>query len=72
MSRTVSPFVNRVYGLARVCRVWHVPRATLYRRRQSETERPRCRPGPTGPMSDGELVLAIRELLAESLFHGEG
>lgn len=72
MSRTVSPSVDRVYGLARVCRVWRVPRATLYRRRQPETERPRCRPGPTGPMTDAELVEAIRELLAEGTFHGEG
>ena len=72
MSRTVSPSVNRVYGLARVCTVWHVPRATLYRRRRPEAGGSRHRPGPAGPMSDAELVEAIRELLAESGFHGEG
>jgi putative transposase len=72
VSRTVSPSVNRVYGLARVCTVWHVPRATLYRRRRSEAGGSRHRPGPAGPMRDAELVDAIRELLAESGFHGEG
>ena len=72
MSRTVSPSIDRVYGLARVCRVWRVPRATLYRRRRPGTGGPRRPPGPTGPMTDAELVAAIRELLGESPFHGEG
>jgi transposase InsO family protein len=72
VSAIVSTSVNRVYGLARVCRVWRVPRATLYRRRRPGTGGPRRPPGPTGPKTDAELVEAIRELLAESSFHGEG
>jgi putative transposase len=72
VSAVVSPSVNRVYGVARVCCVWRVPRATFYRQRQPETREPRRRPGPTGPMTDAELVEAIRELLAESTFRGEG
>jgi len=72
MSTAVSPSVGRTYGLARVSHVWRVARATVYRRRQPGVEPPRSRPGPTGPMSDAELVAAIRTLLAESPFHGEG
>ena len=67
----VSPAVDRVDGLARVCTVWRVPRATLYRRRRPQADRPRCRPGPTGPLTDAELARAIR-VLAESAFHGRG
>ena len=47
-------------------------RATLYRHRRATSQRPRRRPGPLGPMPDAALVEAIRELLAESPFHGEG
>ncbi len=72
MSAVVSPSANRTYGLARVCAVWRVSRATLYRRQHPETDRPRRRPGPDGPMNDADLVEAIRALLAESTFHGEG
>ena len=72
MSAVVSPSVSRVCGLVRVCSVWRVSRATLYRRRHPKPGEPRHRPGPTGPMTDAELVEAIRELLAESTFHGEG
>jgi hypothetical protein len=71
MSTAVSPSVGRAYGLARVSYVWRVARATVYRRRQLAEDRPRRRPGPAGPMSDAELVEAIRTLLAETAFHGE-
>ena len=33
MSQTVSPATGRVYGLARVARVWRRSRATVYRHR---------------------------------------
>ena len=32
----------------------------------------RCRPGPRGRMSDADLVEAIRQVLTDSPFHGEG
>ena len=31
MSQTLSPSIARCYGLARVARVWKVPRASVYR-----------------------------------------
>ena len=72
MSRQVSPSTNRSYGVLRVTRLWGTPRATLYRHRRCDEPRRRRRPGPVGPMPDAALVEAIRELLADSPFHGEG
>jgi putative transposase len=71
MSRTVSPVSGRPYGLAAACRVWRVPRATVYRGRVPLPPQPR-RPGPVGPMPDAALLVAIRAILAASPFHGEG
>ena len=70
MSRAVSPSSGKPYGLARVCRVWRVARATVYRHRQPQPDRPRR--GPVGPMPDPALIAAIRAVLAASPFHGEG
>jgi hypothetical protein len=70
MSRVVSPSTNNPYGVALVSRLWRVARATVYRHRIPAMA-PR-RPGPVGPMPDAELVAAIRDLLAEGPFHGEG
>ena len=72
MSRTVSPSAGRRYGLARVVRVWGVARATVYRRRRTAPAVPRRRPGPIGPMPDAGLPEAIRQLLTDSPFRGEG
>ena len=71
MSRQTSPSSGRAYGLARVTRIWGVARATIYRRRQFSPAAPRRR-GPIGPMPDDDLVAAIRRVLMESAFHGEG
>ncbi len=72
MSRTISPVSGRPYGLARVCRVWRVSRATLYRHLAPPRTEPPRRPGPVGPMADAALVERIRSVLAASPFHGEG
>jgi transposase InsO family protein len=72
MSRQVSPSTNRVYGLQRVTRLWGVSRATVYRHRRPLAAGERKRPGPLGAMSDEGLVAAIRQLLQDSPFHGEG
>ena len=70
MSREVSPSATRPYGVAMVSRLWRIGRATVYRHR-APVSAPR-RPGPVGPMPDDALVAAIRELLAQGPFHGEG
>jgi len=72
MSAAVSPVTGRHYGLAAVCRTWRVPRATIYRRQAPPREAPRRRPGPSGPMPDPALLAAVRAVLGDSPFHGEG
>jgi putative transposase len=72
MSREVSPSTARAYGLQRVARLWGVSRATVYRHRRRSDDTPRRRPGPVGAMADEALVEAIRTLLTDSPFHGEG
>ena len=70
MSRQVSPSTDQVYGLQRVTRLWGISRATIYRHRLEPIARKK--PGPLGAMSDEDLVAAIRQLLQDSPFHGEG
>jgi putative transposase len=72
MSRQVSPATERAYGLERVARIWGVARATIYRHRHRSEPVARKRPGPLGAMADEALVAAIRQLLRDSPFHGEG
>jgi transposase InsO family protein len=72
MSQAVSPSNGKPYGTARVCRIWRLSRATLYRHRHPPASEPPRRRGPAGPMPDTDLVAAIRTVLADSLFHGEG
>ena len=72
MSRAASPSSGTPYGLARVCRVWHTSRATVYRRRAPVPADPPRRRGPSGSMPDAALVEAIRTVLSGSPFHGEG
>jgi transposase InsO family protein len=63
MSATVSTSTQRAYGVARVCRVWKVPRSTVYRHRGAAREgRVRRRPGPQPELSDDALAARIREL----------
>jgi hypothetical protein len=73
----VSPSTGKKYGLARVCRLWGLPRSTVNFRRHRECIPTQQRPdakkrGPHGRCSDEELVGHIRRILAESPFHGEG
>lgn len=72
-----SPATGRCYGVARVCRVWQVPRSSFYTARQIETdpaERPMSPPrrGPKPAVSDADLLAAIRADLARSPWSGEG
>src|SRR4051812_48979619 len=70
MSRKVSPSTDRVYGLQRVTGLWGISRATVYRHRSGAAQHKR--PGPLGAMADEDLVVAVRQLLTDSPFHGEG
>jgi putative transposase len=73
MSQAYSISVGRTYGLQRVCRVWQIPRSTVYERRaRAHTTPVAARRGPQGPCSDSELVEHIRRVIQESPFHGEG
>ena len=73
MNTVISISTRRRYSVARLCRVWGIPRAGIYRgRRVIASPTPRRRPGPQGPMLDAALVEAIRGVLLASPFHGEG
>lgn len=74
MSAVLSISARRRYGLARVCRIWGVARAGVYRWRRAVNlpRPPRRRPGPQGPMPDAALAGAIRAVLDASPCHGEG
>jgi transposase InsO family protein len=72
MSHTVSASGNSTYGVARVLAIWGLPRSSFYaaRSRQMDPRGPRKR-GPK-VLSDAELLLAIRSVLDEAMFTGEG
>ena len=74
MSGALSILAQRRNGLARVCRVWDIARAGMYRRRRAANllAPPPRRPGPQGSMPDAALVEEIRAMLAAGPFHGEG
>jgi transposase InsO family protein len=77
VGQTVSPSTGQRYGLARVCRLWNLPRSTVYFQRHQATlpidQRPEPKNrGPLGACSDEDLVGHIRRILTESPFHGEG
>src|ERR671932_2544885 len=71
MSQATSPSTAPPYGLARVCRVWGLARSTVYWQ-QREPSPFGTRRGPLGPCTDEDLVAAIRRVLQESPFPGEG
>jgi putative transposase len=71
MGQATSPSTGIHYGLARVCRVWGVPRSTVYWQRRAPTATG-GRPGPLGPCTDEALVGQIRTALQASPFPGEG
>lgn len=74
MSQRSSAVTGQRFSLALACRIWKVPRSTVYAfrsRAEAELSIPRRR-GPIGPCTDEELVVQIRAVLAASPFHGEG
>ena len=73
MSHETSPSTQQPYGIARVTRVWQVPRSTVYARRdRRDHPSPAAKRGPKTPWTDAALTAHIRTIIAESPFHGEG
>jgi len=76
MSQAYSISTRRRYGMALVCLVWSVSRATVYRHRATgsaanEVRLPRRR-GPQGACCDTELLGHIKAIIEASPFSGEG
>ena len=73
MSQTRSPSTQRVYGLARVCRVWEVARSTVYATQgRAAGAATLQRRGPKPRWSAEALLTEIRAVLAAATFLGEG
>jgi transposase InsO family protein len=76
MAGSVSPATGRRYGVARVCKVWDVPRSSFYLARHAAqgpaSARPTGRRGPKPAVPEAELLAAIRADLARSPWSGEG
>lgn len=72
MSRRTSPSTHRPYGVARVVREWELSRSTLYARRARQAQPARGRRGRPPALDEAALLIAIRTVIAESPFHGEG
>jgi transposase InsO family protein len=74
MSQTCSPSAQRRYGLARVCRLWELPRSTVYlsQARRTTGAGPAQKRGPKPRWVDAVLVEKIRGVLTDSPFLGEG
>lgn len=72
MSRRISPSAHRPYGIARVLRVWELPRSTFYAQRERRIQPATGRRGRTPTLDDAALLAQIRVVIAESPFHGEG
>ena len=68
-----SPSTSRPYPLTMICQVWRMARSSVYASAPPPAV-PRM-PGKRGPktlVSDPDLVAAIRRVLSETPFHGEG
>lgn len=70
----VSPSAGRRYPTSMVCEVFDVARSSVYAAARPKDPPPTAagRPGPKGTVSDEQLLRAIREVLSETPFHGEG
>jgi putative transposase len=72
MSQQTSPSTQQPYGVARVLRVWDMPRSTFYAQRARRAQPATGRRGRTPTLDDAALLAQIRVVIAESPFHGEG
>lgn len=72
MRTQVSPSTQRRYPLTLICRVYCLARSTVYAARATPPPIAFTKRGPKTSVSDGDLLTAIRQILATSPFHGEG
>lgn len=73
MSQAHSPSTNKPYGAARVLAVWNLARSSYYaaKKRQAKPQPPAQKRGPKR-LCDEEVLVQIRQVLAESVFAAEG
>lgn len=76
MAAATSTATGRRYGVARVCRIWEVPRSSFYAAQRpagtTMPPNPTRRRGPRPAVADDVLLAAIRADLARSPWQGEG
>jgi len=72
MSAQVSPAMARRYPLTMVCEVTGVARSSVYAAAAPSSLEPPAKRGPKTPHTDAEVLGAIRQVIGESRFHGEG
>jgi len=70
--QAVAASLNRPVGLVPVCVELAIPRSTVYAQRTIEGVAPHRKPGPKPLVSDDELLAAIRDVLTDPPFMGEG
>lgn len=71
MGQAISPLTQKRYGLNRVCAIWGISRATLYRQLRKPDITP-LRRGPQPKIGEGQLLKNIQDDLRNSPFKGEG
>ena len=73
MTVQVSRGTGRRYPLTMICKVFRVPRSSVYAaQRQPVPSSPPGKRGPKTCWGDVEVVAGIRAILAANAFHGEG
>jgi putative transposase len=73
MRAVISPSTRRHYPLTMICQTWRVARSSVYASAGPRGETPPLiKRGPTTAVRDVELLVAIRDILQTTPFHGEG
>src|SRR5205085_5746010 len=68
----ISPSSKKPYGVARVVGLWNLARSRFYAARHRERHPREAQKRGPKVLSDAELVTAIRQLVEECVFSGEG
>ena len=68
----VAVSLARPTGLVSICEELRIPRSTVYAQREDPASRPRQKRGPKPLVPDVDLLAAIRDVLTDPPFMGEG